>query len=71
MKLDPDYRGGIHHPDCMQGKLGYASKQDLKRLLKRRSDKFGKGGMNIYRCNTCDLYHYSSWSRADYLRGTS
>lgn len=66
MRRDPEYTGAIHHPDCEQGKLGYTSKQELRRVLKRSAHKFGKSHINIYRCPTCDLYHNSSMRRVEY-----
>lgn len=71
MRADPDYTGPIYHPDCAQGKQGYASKQVLKRTLRRAADRFGKSRMNIYRCPTCELYHYSSYDKAAFKRGTA
>lgn len=62
-----EYRGGVHHPDCKQGKIGYQSKSDLRRILKRSRDKFG-GKVNIYRCTSCGLFHNSSTPKIEYMR---
>lgn len=64
-----EYRGGVLHPDCKQGKIGYQSKSDLRRILKRSRDKFG-GKVNIYRCTSCGLFHNSSIPKIEYLRST-